>query len=195
MKKVSKYIEVKELKDFPGYYVGSDGNIFSSRDSIGKGRGGGSFSYINKNKFKKLKPRKSSLYGYFAVSLSIDGKTYQRYIHRLICEAFHGPCPEGMECSHLNGDNIDNRPKNLKWETPKINTNRKKEHGTQIDQSGFNNNKSKFNSLKDLENIFSLRYEGKTYKEIAEKMGVHESTIGGIIKGKYYSNLTKNFRK
>ncbi len=34
-------------------------------------------------------------------------------LHRLICEAFHGPCPEGQECRHLDGDPSNNRPENL----------------------------------------------------------------------------------
>ena len=37
--------------------------------------------------------------------------------HRLVLEAFRGPCPEGMECRHLNGDPLDNRLDNLAWGT------------------------------------------------------------------------------
>jgi hypothetical protein len=38
--------------------------------------------------------------------------------HRLICEAFHGPAPEGRNVvRHLDGDRLNNRPENLAWGT------------------------------------------------------------------------------
>lgn len=46
-----------------------------------------------------------------------------RKAHRLICEAFHGPCPNGMECIHIDEDASNNKPTNLKWGTHKENMN------------------------------------------------------------------------
>ncbi len=54
-------------------------------------------------------------HGYQQVSLRIGEKQGKRYIHRLVCEAFHGPCPDGYECDHRNYDRADNRPDNLSW--------------------------------------------------------------------------------
>lgn len=36
-------------------------------------------------------------------------------VHRLVLEAFVGPCPDGMECDHKNRDGLDNRADNLAW--------------------------------------------------------------------------------
>lgn len=37
-------------------------------------------------------------------------------VHRLVCEAFHGPAPEGKPLvRHLNDQGHDNRPENLAW--------------------------------------------------------------------------------
>ena len=36
-------------------------------------------------------------------------------VHRLVAEAFHGPCPDGYECDHINKNQTDNRPENLRW--------------------------------------------------------------------------------
>lgn len=38
-------------------------------------------------------------------------------IHRLVLLAFVGPCPEGTEACHENGDGSDNRLENLRWDT------------------------------------------------------------------------------
>jgi hypothetical protein len=47
-----------------------------------------------------------------------------RKIHRLVCEAFHGPAPSKKSVvMHLNEDAHDNRPENLKWGTQKENLN------------------------------------------------------------------------
>ncbi len=53
--------------------------------------------------------------GYRRVTLRKNNKNVHISVHRLVCEAFHGPCPPGKECMHLNGDRGDNRAKNLKW--------------------------------------------------------------------------------
>ena len=45
-------------------------------------------------------------------------------IHRLVCEAFHGPAPfPRAVVIHINEDAHDNRPGNLKWGTQKENLN------------------------------------------------------------------------
>ena len=39
-------------------------------------------------------------------------------VHRIVALAFLGPRPEGLEVSHLNGDDRDNRIENLCYESP-----------------------------------------------------------------------------
>jgi len=51
------------------------------------------------------------------------------YIHRLVCEAWHGPRPEGMECRHLDGNPFNNTPDNLRWGTSKENAQDTLRHG------------------------------------------------------------------
>ena len=49
-------------------------------------------------------------------------KTYK--VHRLVCEAFHGPQPDGKPiCMHLDENSANNRPDNLAWGTQKENLN------------------------------------------------------------------------
>ena len=42
-------------------------------------------------------------------------------VHRGVLETFLGPCPEGMQCRHLDGNKHNNRINNLVWGTPKEN--------------------------------------------------------------------------
>ena len=45
-----------------------------------------------------------------------------RKVHRLVCEAFHGPAPKGMNvCMHIDENAENNRPENLRWGTQKEN--------------------------------------------------------------------------
>lgn len=56
---------------------------------------------------------------YLKVRLSREGKAKQVLIHRLVAEAFHGPCPASMNniVDHVNGDTSDNSASNLRWAT------------------------------------------------------------------------------
>ena len=55
------------------------------------------------------------------MTFQFRGKTYK--VHRLVCEAFNGPPPEGAVCMHINEDYRDNRPENLCWGSQKENLN------------------------------------------------------------------------
>jgi hypothetical protein len=63
--------------------------------------------------------------GYLALNF---GGT-MRYVHHLVCEAFHGPCPEGMERRHLNGNPTCNWARNLAYGTSAENHADKRRHG------------------------------------------------------------------
>lgn len=68
--------------------------------------------------------------GYKGVTLSANDIPTIRKIHRLVLEAFVGPCPDGMLTRHLNGNPSDNRLSNLKWGTPVENAGDSIRHGT-----------------------------------------------------------------
>lgn len=52
--------------------------------------------------------------GYYYVALSATDK---RLVHRLVLEAFVGPCPDGMECCHNDNNRLNNLVSNLRWDT------------------------------------------------------------------------------
>ena len=108
----------------------------------------------------------------------------QKKIHRVVAEAFIGPCPKGFQCHHLNGNRSDNRLENLSWVTPKENTSYRKIQGTEL--VGENSPNSKL-SNEDVRKIRELLEEGRsnkkyargkyTYLEIANMFGVTESNL------------------
>ncbi len=69
---------------------------------------------------------KSLMYGERLVMPSPSGNGYNYYqmgrgrsiqAHRLVATAFIGPCPEGLECDHINRQRRDNCVENLRWVT------------------------------------------------------------------------------
>lgn len=51
-------------------------------------------------------------------------------VHRLVLLAFFGPCPEGMEGCHTDGDHTNNDVRNLRWDTRRENNLDAVRHGT-----------------------------------------------------------------
>lgn len=86
---------------------------------------------VNTSKPGKLWPRKirerlRSTYvgrgGYIAVGIRGTGKkSATHHVHVLVCEAFHGPCPEGMWALHKNDVRHENHADNLYWGTQQDN--------------------------------------------------------------------------
>lgn len=69
--------------------------------------------------------------GYTAINfkrVGIKQRTVQ--VHRLVAEAFIGPCPEGMECDHIDRDRQNNHVSNLRWVTHHFNCQNRKNKKT-----------------------------------------------------------------
>jgi len=63
--------------------------------------------------------------GYPSVCLSGVTKT----VHRLVLEAFVGPCPDGLECCHEDDEPTNNCLSNLRWDTKSENQKDSYRHG------------------------------------------------------------------
>jgi hypothetical protein len=68
--------------------------------------------------------------GYPLVTLTKHSRYKLVPVHRLVALAFHGPCPDGLECAHLDGNRANPRADNPTWATKAENEAHKYLHGT-----------------------------------------------------------------
>lgn len=152
------------IPGYPGYGVSSDGRIWSC---VKKGNTG---AYMLA--WRVLKDHQCNYHRY----VGLRGCT--RSVHRLVLEAFVGPCPKGMEGSHIDGNAGNNTLENLCWETPSQNNQRKRGHGTR--QNGENSTNRKLTWFQ-VRVIRSLHKRGLYIKTIARMYGMSDVGISHII--------------
>jgi len=80
-----------------------------------------------------LKPWPKGPKGHLAVNLMVPGRHRRvALVHRLVLAAFVGPCPDGMEVRHIDGDSSNNVLENIAYGTHSENELDKIRHGTHI---------------------------------------------------------------
>ena len=99
-------------------------------------------------------------------------------VHRLVLKAFVGPCPEGMEACHNNGDAWDNRLENLRWDTRKNNHQDKIKHGTTV--RGEQHPMSISGRMKRCEAARLLKSGSFTLNEIVHATGLSAEVVERI---------------
>lgn len=64
------------------------------------------------------------------VNLCKGGRGTTKTVHRIVLEAWVGPCPDGLEGCHNDGNAANNALSNLRWDTHANNELDKRKHGT-----------------------------------------------------------------
>lgn len=120
-----------------------------------------------------LKPKGLRNRRYLAVCLSMGKRSVTKEIHRLVAEAFHGPCPDGYMARHLDGDSHNNKASNLAWGTYSENQMDRHLHGTM------------YTKLTDAEVLIirEMYQMGGKAKALAERFNVSSSYVHQIGKG------------
>lgn len=94
--------------NYHGYYVSYCGHVYS----------------FERNRWLKPSPAldtNGNLTGYMCQTININGKSKRLYIHRLVCEVYHGQGEIGSWVNHKDGDRSNNHAINLEWSTPSEN--------------------------------------------------------------------------
>ena len=154
---------MRRIPGFPRYCVTKDGEVWSGRSR------------------RVLRPSIDKD-AYLRVQLWMKGRAYSRFVHRLVLEAFVGPCPLGMECCHNNGNASDNRLENLRWDSHKANCCDTVRHGTcpGLRCSGENHPQTTLTAL-DVRWIRYLGRAGVPRRDLAEVYGVTAHHVSRII--------------
>jgi len=168
-------VEYREVAGFEGYVVEIAGWVWSMRFTRGPLMW--RFSDVPQTRLKPGTGTKGHRY----VNLHRDGKQHCRYVHHLILEAFVGPCPNGMEACHNDGNPSNNALSNLRWDTPKSNNADKLAHGTLLFGSAMPH--AKLNEAKVAE-IKALDKMGLSRREIGARFGIGPNYVGSIVRGK-----------
>ena len=164
-----------------GYRVGDDGSVQSKNTT--HGRCLGSWRNLSQTTFK----HKSWDTPYKNISLRGDSKNLVTYrVHKLVLLAFVGPCPEGKQCCHGNGQHGDNRVSNLRWGTPAENCRDRFLHGCDIRGEGSPTAKL---SEADVREIRRAVKSGVMQITLAKKYGVTAPAIHRIVIRKSWKHI------
>lgn len=143
----------------------------------------------SRKKAKSPSPIRAQEAAGYPVFYASDGKGGRTtvFLHRAVLEAFVGPCPPGLEASHIDGNRTDCRPTNLVWETHAENMARMRGHGR-----GNVGERCPTSKLTDVavEAIRSRYAEGRaTLTDLAIENGVSDSLIRFVVRGKIWTHL------
>lgn len=173
-------VEYRLIAGFEHYRVGDDGSIWCNRR-----RGCPGVKGPITEEWRQLNPRSNDS-GHKTVTL---GRNNHRFVHRLILEAFVGPCPEGMQCLHGNGNPEDNRLTNLRWGTPSDNYYDSLKHGTATFQKGVKHPQAVLTDEIARE-IVALHKQGYLQRDIADRFKLNKTTVSSVLSGRSWSYAT-----
>ena len=100
--------EWRPIIGFAGFYeVSNLGRVRSLRQRHGRG-------IDRQRRAPHIRTACNGTNGYLGLTLCRPGRRRMATIHRLVLEAFVGPCPPGHEAGHLNHVRHDNRRVNAR---------------------------------------------------------------------------------
>jgi len=122
--------------------------------------------------------------GYLVVNLTRAGKRQQVFLHRLVLEAFVGPRPASYDACHWNGDRLDARLENLRWDSKRNNCADKLRHGTA--QIGERGSRAKLTEA----TVRAIRASGLGPAAVQRAFGLSRTNAKHIVSGETWKHIT-----
>ena len=168
----------KVIQSHPDYAVSNYGEVKRIvKPKRGRGRAGAI-----------LKPRIPGGGAYPAVALFCDGDVRNWYVHRLVAHVFIGPCPEGYEVNHIDGNKQNPRLDNLEYVTRSGNMRHAFRKGL-LSREGARNSKAVLTE----DDVLAIRseYTGKYGQcaSFARHYGVSHAAIQDVVHGRNWTHL------
>jgi hypothetical protein len=178
--------EWRDVVGYEGFYMVSNrGAVKSCERTIQRLNRWGQIS-PSTFKEKHIKPRLHTG-GYHYVSLCVNSKPVNHYIHRMVLQAFIGEPAEGQECRHLNGIHTDNRLENLQWNTHSVNMDDQYTHGTRALGGKVAGSFLSESDVLAIREKYSLG--GVTQDQLAAEYKTTQTNIGLIVRGKNWAHV------
>jgi hypothetical protein len=111
--------------------------------------------------------------GYLVVSLCKNGHPKTIAVHRIVANAFIGPCPPAKDVDHINGDRLDCTVPNLRYLTRRENQHEMRKRIGKWPSSKL--------TPRDILEIRRLRKEGMNPTPIARLFGISPSAVHRIV--------------
>lgn len=168
----------RPIEGYPGYRISFTGEVQSCW--VRRGR-----VALLSDSWRTLKP----IYRrrYLTVNLTRgSGKKTSRSIHSLVLEAFLGPRPHGLICCHADGNPLNNDLGNLRWDTPKANSDDKLRHGTLCRGEAARHARLKDSNVME---IRRLRAGGHSVSSLADRFGIGQGNVRAIVQGRSWRHL------
>lgn len=177
-------LKLRPLPEFPGYYAGNDGAIYSRK----------------RGQPRRLKPYPNPVHGYHCVSLYRDDRPMYvsrkgvkfrlptiRTIHTLIASVWLPPRPSKKHSvDHRDENKANCRPSNLRWLTQQRNYRSYLNNHPEFNR-GENNAKHKLTDEAVLEiRAAKGHISGRV---LALQFGVHKSAISHVWSGRTWKHL------
>lgn len=173
-------MEWRVLDDSNGLYeVSSEGQVRSVviRGVSGKPRGKELRCNTNRKGYK-----------WFRIEF-LDGNNKRQYLHRVVALAFLGPCPEGMQVNHRDGNKLNNAVENLEYVTCGENIRHGWANGLyNADHCRGESNNRAVLTEQDVRDIRAV-YPSMSLRQLAGKYNVSKYNIWSIVKRKTWAHV------
>ena len=181
----------KDIIGYEGLYqVSNLGNVKSLDRIVNKPNG---VSYMRKGKI--CKQSKSNL-GYMTIGFTVNNNKVNKYVHRLVAEAFITNVNDYPQVNHIDCDKTNNKINNLEWCTNSENhihaskNGLNKLHLYRVAYSGEENGRS----LLTKEQVLEIKQKYIPYKYSAKKISkeynVSESCITHILNNTSWKEIS-----
>lgn len=167
----------RDVQGFPGYRVGDDGSVWSCKNAR--------WGLRSTWKRMKLYPVPS---GHLSATLmGPNRKARHIFAHILVLNAFVGPCPDGLECCHEDGDPTNNHVGNLRWDTRKANVADTRRHGKMLIGEAAPGAYLTEDVVRQIRSSYVRGEVG--YKTLAKRFRIPFSTVVGVINRRTWKHI------